>query len=80
MTTVAAMPLTDPYLPCPPTTRPRIHTLPPSLPPPLHPPYTQSIPEMGDYTLKKQRRLERFAPVPDRWERAGVWGGGGGDG
>eukprot|EP00198_Chlamydomonas_reinhardtii_P003302 XP_001692638.1 splicing factor, component of the U4/U6-U5 snRNP complex [Chlamydomonas reinhardtii] len=25
----------------------------------------ESIPEMGDYTLKKQRRLERFAPVPD---------------
>ncbi|KAG2447955.1 hypothetical protein HYH02_006984 [Chlamydomonas schloesseri] len=25
----------------------------------------EAIPEMGDYTLKKQRRMERFAPVPD---------------
>lgn len=25
----------------------------------------ESIPEIGDYTIKKQRRMERFAPVPD---------------
>ncbi len=28
-------------------------------------PSSQSIPEIGDYTIKKQRRMERFAPVPD---------------
>ncbi|GIL57404.1 hypothetical protein Vafri_12583 [Volvox africanus] len=25
----------------------------------------EAIPEIGDYTIKKQRRMERFAPVPD---------------
>ncbi len=25
----------------------------------------QAIPDIGDYTIKKQRRFERFAPVPD---------------
>jgi hypothetical protein len=28
-------------------------------------PSLQAIPEIGDYTIKKQRRIERFAPVPD---------------
>ncbi|GLC38459.1 hypothetical protein PLESTB_001727900 [Pleodorina starrii] len=25
----------------------------------------EAIPDIGDYTIKKQRRMERFAPVPD---------------
>lgn len=37
----------------------------PGLPCPPAPGPLQSIPDIGDYTIKKQKRFERFAPAPD---------------